>query len=71
MNYGARKAKTVPYLKQRDIIIVRDAGVVLGVRSHALDLDLLAVVGVRAASRDAQLDRPAVHVRVAGTAIIL
>lgn len=45
---------------------MRDAGVVVRMRRHAPDLDLLPVVGVRAAPRDAQLDGPAVHVRVAG-----
>lgn len=50
-----------------------DAEIVVGVGDDALHLHLLAVVGVRVAPRDAQLDGPAVYVveRYAATANII
>lgn len=53
------------YLKQRDVVVMRDANVVRGMRYHAAHFYLLSVVGVRAAPCDAQLNGPAIYVRVA------
>lgn len=50
------------YLEQRDIVVMWDVQVVQRVRYHCLDLYSLAVVGVRVAPGDAQLDRPVVDV---------
>lgn len=56
-----------PNLKQSDVIIVRDAGIVLRVWGDALNLHLLTIVSMRATSCDAELYRPPIHVRVTGT----
>lgn len=50
------------YLEQRYVIVVRHLRIIVGMGHHSLDVDLFAVVRMRLASRNAQLDRPVVEV---------
>lgn len=55
------------YLEQRDVVVVGEAQVVVRMRNHPLHFHLLTEISVREPSGDAELDRPAGHVRVAET----
>lgn len=55
------------HLEQCDVVVVSNTHVVIRMRDHPLHLQLLAEIGVRVSSGNAQLYRPTRHVRMTET----
>lgn len=53
------------YLKQGDVVVVRDLKLILRMGNYPLDFELLAEISMGVPSGDAELYRPTDYVRVA------